>query len=118
MANETIEEHQQQQISKTSSSGNNNNNNNDDKHNEEGFRKNGLHHEKILVERLSDMSIEDLGNPVITLSSVEDEDLNMEHESEGSRRRKNFASKKPLKASLSLDVPTLDIEEEAKRPPL
>lgn len=122
MANETIVENQQdqqKQLSQSKNASTNNNNNNNEEKIIEGYRKNGLMHEKILLERLSDMSIEDnIVNPVITLSSVDDEDLNMEHETEGSTRRKAFASMGTMKESLSLDVPTLDIDHEAKRPPL
>lgn len=82
-----------------------------------GYRKKGLVSEKVLLERLSDMSIEDsVLNPVITLSSVEgdDGDTTPMDGCESPRLR----SKGTLKPSLSLDVPTLKIEDEAKRPPL
>lgn len=79
-----------------------------------GYRKKGLVSEKVLLERLSDMSIEDdLLNPGITLSSVEDDDYSpME---EGSPKP---SKKGTLKKSLSLVVPSLNLEEEPKRPPL
>lgn len=79
-----------------------------------GYRKKGLVSEKVLLERLSDMSIEDdLLNPVITLSSVEDDDDSpME---EGSPKP---GMKGTLKKSLSLAVPSLNLAEEPKRPPL
>ena len=77
-------------------------------------RKNGFMNGKILEDQLSDMSIEDM-NPVITLSSFDgdDESLPMEVEDVTTRR-----SKGTLKQSLSLDVPSLLLEDEAKRPPL
>lgn len=80
-----------------------------------GYRKKGLVSEKVLLERLSDMSIEDdLLNPVITLSSVEDDDdCPME---EGSPNPAGM--KGTLKKSLSLAVPSLNLAEEPKRPPL
>ena len=80
-----------------------------------GYRKKGLVNDKVLLERLSDMSIEDnILNPVITLSSVEDDDSDtpspMEDDPKG--------SKGALKPSLSLDVPSVNVSNEAKRPPI
>lgn len=89
-----------------------------------GYRKKGLVSEKVLLERLSDMSIEDdLLNPGITLSSVEDDDDDDEGcvESpmeEGSPAPVTASAKGTLQKSLSLAVPTLNLEEEPKRPPL
>lgn len=82
-----------------------------------GYRKKGLVNEKVLLERLSDMSIEDnILNPVITLSSVEDDDEDgpspMDDEQPGK------TSKGQLKTSLSLDVPSVNVNNEAKRPPI
>lgn len=80
-----------------------------------GYRKKGLVSEKVLLERLSDMSIEDdLLNPGITLSSVEDDDDESPME-EGSPKP---VVKGTLKKSLSLAVPSLNLAEEPKRPPL
>lgn len=80
-----------------------------------GYRKKGLVSEKVLLERLSDMSIEDdILNPGITLSSVEDDDDDCPME-EGSPKP---AAKGTLTKSLSLAVPTVNLEEEPKRPPL
>lgn len=90
-----------------------------------GYRKKGLVSEKVLLERLSDMSIEDdLLNPGITLSSVEDDDDDVDEgcvESpmeEGSPSPVSASAKGTLQKSLSLAVPTLNLEEEPKRPPL
>lgn len=109
MANET--ELQQNAANKEQQNGN-------IKQGVKGYRKKGLVSEKVLLERLSDMSIEDsVMNPVITLSSVEgddDCDPSPMEECDSPRPR----SKGTLKPSLSLDVPNLKIENEAKRPPL
>lgn len=83
-----------------------------------GYRKKALVSEKVLLERLSDLSNEDcVINPVITLSSVEGDDESdpspME-ECDSPRMRPKGA----LKPSLSLDVPSLKLDNEAKRPPL
>lgn len=81
-----------------------------------GYRKKGLVSEKVLLERLSDMSIEDdLLNPGITLSSVEDDDDDSSPMEEESPKP---AAKGTLTKSLSLAVPSLNLEEEPKRPPL
>jgi len=83
-----------------------------------GYRKKGLVSEKVLLERLSDMSIEDsLLNPVITLSSVEGDD-EVTPMDQGENEAPPMRMKGTLKPSLSLDVPNLKIEDEAKRPPL
>ena len=84
-----------------------------------GYRKKGLVSEKVLLERLSDMSIEDaVENPVITLSSVEGEDENDPSPMEECCDSPRLRSKGCLKPSISLDVPCLKIENEAKRPPM
>ncbi|KAG7171489.1 hypothetical protein Hamer_G018610 [Homarus americanus] len=107
MANET--ENQQNQLNSSSGQVNG-----QVKH-VKGYRKKGLVSEKVLLERLSDMSIEDdLLNPGITLSSVEDDDDDSPME-EGSPQP---ATKGTLKKSLSLVVPSLNLAEEPKRPPL
>lgn len=81
-----------------------------------GYRKKGLVSEKVLLERLSDMSIEDdLLNPGITLSSVEDDDDTESPMEEGSPKPH---AKGTLQKSLSLAVPALNLDEEPKRPPL
>lgn len=81
-----------------------------------GYRKKGLVSEKVLLERLSDMSIEDdLLNPGITLSSVEDDDDDDCPMEEGSPKP---VKKGTLQKSLSLAVPSLNLAEEPKRPPL
>lgn len=95
-------------------------------HHVKGYRKKGLVSDAVLVERLSDVSLEDnTSSPAITLSSVEfDYDdvpsMNTDDKPEetGEERRANFSNKNPLKSSLSLDVPALNINEEAKRPPI
>ena len=80
-----------------------------------GYRKKGLVSEKVLLERLSDMSIEDdLLNPGITLSSVEDDDDDSPMEEDSHKP----AAKGTLTKSLSLAVPSLNLQEEPKRPPL
>jgi hypothetical protein len=82
-----------------------------------GYRRKGLVCEKVLLERLSDMSIEEtVINPVITLSSVEGDDC--ESSPMGGCDSPRLRSKGTLKPSLSLDVPSLKLEDEAKRPPL
>lgn len=82
-----------------------------------GYRKKGLVSEKVLLERLSDMSIEDsVLNPVITLSSVEDDESDPSPMEEGDSPR--LRNKRTLKPSLSLDVPSMKLDNEAKRPPL
>ncbi|KAK3848760.1 hypothetical protein Pcinc_044461 [Petrolisthes cinctipes] len=129
----------------TETSQNNNNNNNQQQQQQQlngvegmgqqvkhvkGYRKKGLVSEKVLLERLSDMSIEDdLLNPGITLSSVEDDDDGdnegglespMEEGSPEAPVTSTSNNKKgTLQKSLSLAVPsTLNLQEEPKRPPL
>lgn len=106
MANETAEEQQQPKEDQVVS--------------KKGYSKRGLVSEKVLLQKLSDMSIEEnVENPTITLSSVEDEnDFAMEDEDAEETQRKDFPCRAPLKSSLSLDVPALSLEQEAKRPPL
>lgn len=86
-----------------------------------GYRKKGLVNEKVLLERLSDMSIEDDAlAPVIVLSSVEDHDdaSPMEEESEPTKTSGKKKGNIKLQASLSLDVPCLNVMDEPKRPPM
>ena len=84
-----------------------------------GYRKKGLVSEKVLLERLSDMSIEEsFLNPVITLSSVEGDNENDPSPMEECEDTPHIRTKGTLKPSLSLDVPSLKIEDEAKRPPM
>ena len=81
-----------------------------------GYRKKGLVNEKVLLERLSDMSIEDnILNPVITLSSVEDDGNDTPSPMEEEQGK---SLKGSLKVSLSLDVPSVNVTNEAKRPPI
>ncbi|KAG0711397.1 hypothetical protein GWK47_020684 [Chionoecetes opilio] len=80
-----------------------------------GYRKKGLVSEKVLLECLSDMSLEDdLLNPGITLSSVEDDD-DPDTPMEESPKA---PTKGTLTKSLSLVVPSLNVGEEPRRPPL
>jgi len=84
--------------------------NNVSKQQVKGYRKKGLVSEKVLLDRLSDGSIEEA--PVITLSSFETDG---EAPSDG---KEELRVKGSLKPSLSLDVPSMKVAEEAKRPPL
>ncbi|CAL4089747.1 unnamed protein product, partial [Meganyctiphanes norvegica] len=112
MANET--EQQQNMSNKQHSTGG-------DVKQVKGYRKKGLVNEKVLLERLSDMSIEDDAlAPVIVLSSVEDIDDISPMESESAPCKTSGKKKGTMKQmnSLSLDVPCQNVMDEPKRPPM
>ena len=79
--------------------------------------KKGLLSDKILLERLSTMTVEgDHPSPAITLSSIDDE----ESSSMDSCTGQVSCNRGTLEKSLSLDVPPhpVNLSQEAKRPPL